>query len=126
MAAGRWSVIQTRPSTPIADVDGWLLMSVVRQRSLEHRAMAEGVVRVRSRLADQTWRHLAVETQQLTPTDSANLIALVDATSSPEAYEARSAAHRCTQRQISRTWIALGILLVGWAGPTNEEAAKVR
>ncbi len=90
------------------------LMHLARQRALDYQPMAEAVGRLRSRLADQTHHHFRVECATLSPGRTADLIALVDATTSPEAFEVMSAAHARTPRQITRAWIgALDILLDG-------------
>jgi AcrR family transcriptional regulator len=100
------------------------LMHVARQRSLDHQPMAEGVARMRDRLSTQTRQHFGTETRQLTPADAANLIALIDASTSPEAYELMGAAHGRSARQISRTWIrGLEVVVAGWNGPAAGNGA---
>lgn len=91
------------------------LMHVARQRAIDYQPMADGVARSRSRLATQTQRRFAPETEQLTPAATANLVALIDATTSPEAFEVMRAAHGRSARQISAMWTtALDVLLAGW------------
>jgi TetR/AcrR family transcriptional regulator of autoinduction and epiphytic fitness len=90
------------------------LMHVARQRAIDYQPMADGVARSRSRLAAQTHRRFAPETEQLGPADTANLVALIDATTSPEAFEVMRAAHGRSARQISAVWTtALDVLLAG-------------
>jgi TetR/AcrR family transcriptional regulator, regulator of autoinduction and epiphytic fitness len=91
------------------------LMHLARQRALDYQPMADGVARMRSRLADQTHRHFRIETSALSSGRAADLIALVDSTTSPEAFEVMSASHARSSRQITRAWVgALGILLDGF------------
>ncbi len=93
------------------------MMRLGRQRALDHRAMADGVGRVRSLLADQTRHHFATEIEQLTPADAADLAATIDALSSPDSYDVMSAAHGRSHRQISRAWAAaVEALLAAWPG----------
>ncbi len=97
------------------------LMHIARQRALDYQPMADGVGRMRSRLADQTRRTFASEVRRLTPSEAANLVAIVDASTSPEAFEVMSAAHGRTSRQIARTWTAaVAALLTSWTEPEEE------
>ncbi len=91
------------------------LMRIGRARALDHEPMVEGLARLRGRLADQTTQRFAVELMQLTPAESVNLAALIDATTSPDAFDVMTAAHARTPRQISRTWVtALDAVLARW------------
>jgi AcrR family transcriptional regulator len=91
------------------------LMQLARHRALDHQPIADGVARLRSRLADQAGRHFADEASRLAPADAAALLALIDAATSPEVFELMRAAHACSSRQIARTWTtALAVLLDGW------------
>ncbi len=93
------------------------MMQVARQRALDFQPMAEGVSRSRSQLSDQARSHFAAEAAQLSPVEAANLIAVIDALTSPEAYEVIQAAHGRSDRQISRTWNrSLTAILDGWPG----------
>ncbi|MFT4866812.1 MAG: TetR/AcrR family transcriptional regulator of autoinduction and epiphytic fitness [Ilumatobacter sp.] len=61
--------------------------------------------------------HFASEAAQLSPVEAANLIAVIDAMTSPEAYEVVQAAHGRSDRQISRSWTrSLTAILDGWPG----------
>lgn len=92
------------------------LIHVARQRALDYQPMADGIARLRSRLADHARRHFATETEHLTGQQTADLLAVVDATTSPEAFEVMSATHARTARQIERSWIvAVTILIEQWA-----------
>jgi len=91
------------------------LMRIGRARALDHETLVEGIAGQRGRLAEQTRRRFAAEVDQLAPVGAANLVALIDATTSPEAFELMSAAHARTSRQIAATWTtALDALLAHW------------
>ena len=97
------------------------LLRIGRSRALDHDTLVGGLARLRGRLADQTRQRFATEIDQLTPTDAANLVALIDSTTSPEAFDLMSAAHSRTPRQISKTWItALDALFAEWVADTEE------
>ena len=97
------------------------LLRIGRSRAMDHEPLAEGLARLRGRLADQTRQRFATEIEQITPAEAANLVALIDATTSPEAFDLMGAAHSRTSRQISKTWItALETLLAQWV-PESEE-----
>ena len=79
--------------------------------------MAEGVARSRSQLSDQTRSHFATEAAQLTPAEASNLIAVIDALTSPEAYDVLRAAHGRSDRQIAQSWTrSIEAILTGWPG----------
>jgi TetR/AcrR family transcriptional regulator of autoinduction and epiphytic fitness len=97
------------------------MMRVARQRALDYQPIADGVGGNRSALADQTRAHFAPEARQLTPADAANLVAVIDSLTSPEAYEVMGAANGRSHRQISRAWTtALDALITGWPGLSND------
>ena len=92
-------------------------MQIARHRALDYQPMAEGVARSRSQLADQTSAHFATETAQLTPAEASNLLAVIDAMTSPEAYEVLRAAHGRSDRQIAQSWTrSIEAILAGWPG----------
>lgn len=93
------------------------MMQIARHRALDYQPMAEGVARSRSQLADQTSAHFATETAQLTPAEASNLLAVIDAMTSPEAYEVLRAAHGRSDRQIAQSWTrSIEAILAGWPG----------
>ena len=93
------------------------MMQIARQRALDYQPMAEGVGRSRSQLSDQARAHFASEAAQLSPAEAANLLAVIDAMTSPEAYEVLQAAHGRSDRQISRLWnCSLTAILDRWPG----------
>ncbi|MGA9277698.1 TetR/AcrR family transcriptional regulator [Ilumatobacter sp.] len=98
------------------------LLRIGRSRALDHEPLVEGLARLRGRLADQTRQRFAAEIDQLTPAEAANLVALIDATTSPEAFDLMCAAHSRTSRQIAKTWIrALDALFARWVPETEEQ-----
>ena len=100
------------------------MMRVARQRSLDYQPIADGVGGNRSALADQTRSHFAPEARQLTPADAANLVAVIDSLTSPDAYEVMGAAHGRSRRQINRAWTtALTALLTSWPGLAPTQVA---
>lgn len=82
------------------------LIKIARSRALDHDPMLAGVARLRDRLADQVRARFAPEVDRLTPARAANLIAIIDATTSPEAFEVMSASHARSPRQIAAAWTA--------------------
>jgi DNA-binding transcriptional regulator YbjK len=96
------------------------LMAMARQRALDHEPIANRVGAQRVLLAEQTQQCLRAETRALTPTVAANLVALVDATTSPESFELLRASHARTRRQIERTWRrAVAALVADWCDDTS-------
>lgn len=90
------------------------LMTMGRQRALDHQPMAAAVSRNRQLLADQTRAWFQPEIVGRTPAGSADLVALVDTLTSPESFEVMGAAHARSRRQISRAWtLGLASLLAG-------------
>lgn len=88
------------------------LMRIGRARALDHVPIMEGMVRLKARLADQTRKRFACELAAATPAGAANLVALIDATTSPEAFEVMTAVHSRSPRQVTTSWIgALDVLL---------------
>ena len=72
------------------------LMSMARARAFEHDTLVEAVARNRSTLADQTRACFGNEIDCLTPSDAADLIAVLDSLTSPEAFEVMTRAHART------------------------------
>lgn len=103
-----------RSRVTIADEVGPILR-LSRARAVDHEKMAASTATVRSRMADQTRRRFANEIRQLSPAQAANLTALIDATTSLEAYEVMAAAHARSGRQIATAWTgALEAILAPW------------
>jgi hypothetical protein len=66
--------------------------------------MASGAHGQRLLLAEQTQRFFATEAKDLTPANAANLLAMIDASTSPEAFEVLRSSHGRTPRQVERSW----------------------
>ena len=97
------------------------LLRIARSRALDHETLVEGIANVRYQFAAQTKQRFAADLDQLTPTQAANLLALIDATTSPEAFDVMSSAHARSARQITTTWnTALEALISHWTRDTNE------
>lgn len=91
------------------------LMNMARQRALDHEPFADRISAQRTLLAEQAQQCLRPETSSLTPAEAANLVALVDVTTSPEAFGVLGAAHARTRRQIEQTWRrAVAALVASW------------
>jgi len=91
------------------------LMKMARQRSLDHGPLADRVSAQRALLAEQAQQCLRAETANLTPAEAANLVALIDAITSPEAFDLLGAAHARTRRQTEQTWRrAVAALVASW------------
>jgi len=82
------------------------LMSMARARAFEHDTFVEAVARNRSTLADQTRACFGREIDVLTPSDAADLVAVIDSLTSPEAFELMTRAHARTHQQTARAWQA--------------------
>lgn len=93
------------------------ILQIARHRALDYQPISEGVARSRSQLSDQTRSHFATEVAQLTPAEASNLIAVIDALTSPEAYDVLRAAHGRSDRQIAQSWTrSIEAILAGWPG----------
>lgn len=80
------------------------MIRLARQRSLDHAAFADSIALQRSRLADQTLECFRPELTGSTPTRASNLVALIDAMTSPESFDVMSGVHARSPRQIAHTW----------------------
>ncbi|MGH1492497.1 MAG: TetR/AcrR family transcriptional regulator [Acidimicrobiales bacterium] len=81
------------------------LLRLARARAVDHEKMVGSTATVRGRMAEQTRQRFAKEIRQLSPAQAANLTALIDSTTSLEAYEVMTAAHARSSRQITTAWI---------------------
>lgn len=80
------------------------LLTVARMRAFEHDSWSGPVAENRETLAAQTRACFAAEIADRKPAEAANLVALVDSLTSPEAYEVMTRAHGRTRNQIAATW----------------------
>lgn len=101
------------------------LMRIGRARALDHEPIVDGMARLRARLADQTRQRFASEIAAVTPAAAANLVALVDATTSPEAFDVMTGAHSRSPRQVANVWVtALDTLLFEWTIDDDSEGYR--
>jgi len=108
-----------RSRVTMADEVGPLLR-LARARAVDHEKMAGSTATVRAQMANQTRQRFANEIRQLSPAQAGNLTALIDATTSLEAYEVMAAAHARTNRQIATAWVrALEAVLAPWLNETE-------
>lgn len=82
------------------------LMSMARARAFDHDVLVEAVARNRTTLADQTRSCFEPELAALTPSDAADLVAIIDSLTSPEGFELMTRTHARPRRRIAATWIA--------------------
>lgn len=80
------------------------LMTIARMRVLDDDTWVEPINRNRSTLAEQTRNCFALEIDGCTPAEAANLIALLDSLTSPEAYDLMTKFHARSRRQLSSIW----------------------
>jgi TetR/AcrR family transcriptional regulator, regulator of autoinduction and epiphytic fitness len=80
------------------------LLTTARMRAFEHDSWSGPVAENRDTLAAQTRACFATEIADRTPADAADLVALIDSLTSPEAYEVMTRAHGRTRPQIAATW----------------------
>ncbi len=103
------------------------LLRIARARALDHEPLVEGLSNLRVRFAEQTRQRFATELDGLTTTEAANLAALIDSATSPEAFDVMSAAHARSSSQIAKTWIrALDDVLNQWAGPDDSQNTETK
>ena len=83
------------------------MLVLARARAVEHDPAAEAVAANRALLAEQVRTHFSAELAGLRPARAAELVALVDSATSPEAWEIVRRAHGLSSTRIARTWTAL-------------------
>lgn len=97
------------------------LLAMARARAFDHDTLVEAVARNRSTLADQASTCFAPELVALTPTDAADVVAIVDSLTSPEGFELMTRSHARTPEQIASVWTsALRTLIDYSAGLTPD------
>jgi TetR/AcrR family transcriptional regulator of autoinduction and epiphytic fitness len=80
------------------------LMAMARMRAFEDDTWREHIASNRSALARQLRACFDPEIAELTPSDSADLVSVMDSITSPEAFELMTRAHARTRKQINRAW----------------------
>ncbi|MFK7918579.1 MAG: TetR/AcrR family transcriptional regulator [Ilumatobacter sp.] len=97
------------------------LLRLGRQRSLDHPNVADRMSALSSVLAQQVQHCLRVETTTLSSAAVGNLVAMVDATTSPDAFDLLQAVHGRSRRQVERTWRrGVGALVAAWCNEPAE------
>lgn len=87
---------------------------LVRARSLDHPDLARTLSRVRHRMADQCRAHFAPELEPMTPAAQDDVVALLSALTSFEAWDLLQDELGRTPRQVQRSWLhAVRTLLHG-------------
>jgi AcrR family transcriptional regulator len=81
------------------------IMTVGRLRALEHEPLVAASGQMRSLLADQVRRCLDADLADASPGSAADLVALVDAVTSLEAWDVMRRTHARSRPQIRRAWI---------------------
>ncbi len=109
-----------RTRVAMFEADG-ALMRLARSRALDHEQMVKNLARLRGKFADQTRQRFASEIRQLTPAAAADLVAIVDTVTSPEAYDLMAAAHARSSRQITRAWVSTLTSLLAEVGTATEQ-----
>ncbi len=80
------------------------IMAVGRLRALEHEPLVEASAQMRGVLADQVRTTFADETVDAAPAAAADLVAVVDALTSLEAWDVMRKTHARSRTQIARAW----------------------
>ena len=91
------------------------LMALGRLRALEHQPLLEASTEIKAALAAQARRTFATETRGASPARTAELVAIIDAVTSPEAWDVLRRTHARSRTQITRTWRrGLAALIDDW------------
>jgi len=80
------------------------IMALGRLRALEHQPLLEASTEIKATLAAQVRGTFAKETSGASPARSAELVAVIDAFTSVEAWDVLSRTHARSHAQIARTW----------------------
>ena len=80
------------------------IMAVGRLRALEHEPLVAASGEMRSLLADQVRRIFEPEVWAASPARVADLVAVIDALTSLEAWDVMGRTHARSRTQIARTW----------------------
>jgi TetR/AcrR family transcriptional regulator, regulator of autoinduction and epiphytic fitness len=82
------------------------LMAVARARAFADDSWGNHLARSRLALAEQVRTSFGPEIDDLDPSDAADLVAVLDSLTSPEAFELMTRAHARSHQQIARAWEA--------------------
>ena len=80
------------------------VMTLGRLRALEHDSLLEASSENKAALADQVRETFRVETDGTSPTRTAELVAVVDALTSVEAWDVMHRTHARSREQIAHSW----------------------
>lgn len=91
------------------------IMALGRLRALEHRPLLEAMTETKAALADQVRGTFGPEAAGATPGRTAELVATIDAFTSPEAWDVLRREHSRSRAQIEHTWRrGLAALIDDW------------
>jgi AcrR family transcriptional regulator len=91
------------------------IMALGRLRALEHQPLLEASTEIKAAMAAQVRRTFAAETAGASPARNADLVAVIDALASPEAWDVLRRGHARSRRQIARTWRrSIAVLIDDW------------
>jgi TetR/AcrR family transcriptional regulator, regulator of autoinduction and epiphytic fitness len=97
------------------------IMAVGRLRALEHQPLVEASAQMRGVLADQVRSTFAPETTGASPARSADLVAVIDALTSLEAWDVMRKTHARSRPQITRAWVqGIQALVQSWNQPEQQ------
>ncbi len=90
-------------------------MALGRLRALEHQPLLEASTEMKAAMVAQVRGTFAAETSGATPSRSAELVAVIDAFASPEAWDVLGRTHARSRTQIARIWRrGLAVLIDDW------------
>jgi len=96
------------------------LMAIARRRALESDGWRADIATTRTMLRDQLRTCFDTELDERTPADAADVLSILDALTSPEAYELLTTTHARTHRHLTRSWtLAIHAVLAGWPLPAR-------
>ena len=99
------------------------IMAVGRLRALEHQPLVEAAAQMRGVLADQVRVTFASETATSSPARTADLVAVIDALTSLEAWDVMRKTHSRSRAQIARAWEhGIRALIDAWDLTENQHA----
>ena len=101
------------------------IMAVGRLRALEHDPLVAAAAHMRGLFTDQTRRTFGVDVAGEAPSRVADLIAVVDALTSLEAWDVMRRSHARSRAQITQTWQhGIGALIDAWIADSHRCAER--
>ena len=95
-------------------------MALGRLRALEHAPLLEASTKTKAALADQVRAALAPDTRDSSPGRVAELVAVIDAFTSVEAWDVMRRTHARSRRQIASSWCrGIDALIDDWEQDGN-------